>query len=102
MGVPVVALYGNTSEGRASAGILTGAGLKQFIARDKQEYKDIAFRTASDLIKLESLRSGLRDQLAATPVGDPQQYVGLVEKSYCDMWRRWCEQQSNESLAPIH
>jgi len=95
MGVPVVTLYGKTSVGRASAGILNAVGLREFIAYDIQTYKQIAINTVKDVERLASLRSGLRAQVATTPVGDPKQYAAAVEQAYRDMWRRWCNGVKN-------
>lgn len=95
MGCPVITLYGNTSESRATAAILTATGLSDYIANDNAQYQAIALRTAADLTQLNELRLGMRQQLATTPVFDPKQYVGLVEKAYRTMWQSWCEQQNN-------
>jgi len=95
MGVPVVTLYGKTSVGRASAGILNAVGLREFIAYDTKTYKQIVINTVQDIERLASLRSGLRAQIATTPVGDPKQYAAVVEQSYRDMWRRWCNGVKN-------
>lgn len=99
MGIPLVALLGKTSVGRVAAAILNAAGLKQFIARNKDEYKDIAIRVASDVNELEFLRQGMRERLTATPVFNATDYVELVEKAYRDMWQQWCAQRAN---APHH
>ena len=96
MGVPLIALHGQTSVGRVTAGILTAAGLEHLIAEDKDEYKRKVIELANDVKKLSQIRSGLREQLETTAVGDPKKYVAIVEQAYREMWRRWCGKHCNK------
>ena len=91
MGVPVVTLNGKTVAGRIGASALHAIGLDELIAKDTMEYVDIAVRMAQSPERLAALRSGMRQRIAASPMGDMQQYVAAVEVIYRDIWRRWCE-----------
>ena len=91
MGVPVVTLNGNTVAGRIGASALHAIGLDELIAKDTTEYVDIAVRMAQSPELLAALRSGMRQRIAASPMGDIQKYVASVEVIYRDIWRRWCE-----------
>lgn len=89
MGVPVVTLGGNQTAGRQGASAMSIAGLPQFIARDEQDYVDIALRWASDLPALNELRQGLRARMASVQT-NPDQFVRAVDQALLDMWARWC------------
>ncbi len=93
MGVSVLTMRGKTFSGRGSAAILTAIGLQSFIAETEVEYQQMAVKVSQDLDKLADLRTGLRKQVSGSEAGDPKQYAKAVEKTYRNMWRRWCEQQ---------
>jgi len=98
MGVPVIALRGNTIPGRLGASVLHALGLDEFIAGSREEYIEIAIRLAGDPSYLTELRSSLRDRIVASPVGNPSLYVGAVEYLYRDIWTKWCSAQENPMI----
>ncbi|MHA1599159.1 MAG: O-linked N-acetylglucosamine transferase, SPINDLY family protein, partial [Alphaproteobacteria bacterium] len=93
MGVPVVTLMGSTSCGRATASILTAAGLGDWIGDSADGYRNIARDLADDVTRLAGIRAGLREKLATSTVGHAPTYVGAVEDAYRSMWREWCGKQ---------
>ncbi len=76
MGVPVVALIGETLAHRHSAGYLTAAGLADLIAADPGRYAGLAVELAGDRARLAALRAGLRGRMAASPLMDEAAFVG--------------------------
>ena len=88
MGVPVIALAGETPSSRLAAAALTAVGLNDWIAADSGDYVAKAAALAANLEKLQDFRSSLRARMAATPVGDPKSYAGAVEKAYEAMMAR--------------
>ena len=92
MGVPVIALIGNSNVSRNSATILRHAGLAKLVAATPDEYVACACDLAGDLARLRSLRQTLREQLTTSPMYDAPVYAQSVEKAYRDMWGRWCTQ----------
>lgn len=94
MGVPVVSLVGRTAMSRAGLSILTNAGLAELVARNCDEYVEIASGLASDLPRLTSLRSTLRDRMKRSPLMDAGQCARDLGQAYREMWRNWCEEQS--------
>jgi len=93
MGVPVVALAGNTVAGRLAASILTAIGLPELVAATQDEYFEAAIKLARDSARVASLRRSMRDRVQASPVGDLEQYVRAVETLYRAFWSRWCADQ---------
>jgi protein O-GlcNAc transferase len=70
MGVPVVTWPGETFAGRHSLSHLSSVGLTETIARNPDEYVELAISMAGDPVRLSALRSGLRERMAASPLCD--------------------------------
>jgi predicted O-linked N-acetylglucosamine transferase (SPINDLY family) len=87
MGVPVVTLSGGTAVGRAAQSILCNVGLPELVAKSTDEYIQIAANLASDPAHLESLRAGLRQRLADSPVMNTKQFARDIEAAYRTMWK---------------
>jgi len=90
MGVPVVALRGETFLSRASLSVLAASGLEALAAADEAAYVELCRRLASDVEALSALRAGLRPQLAASPLLDAAGFTRDLEAAYRAMWRAWC------------
>ena len=88
MGTPVVTLRGTRFCSLHSTSHLTAVGLSEYIADTEDEYLRIALELASDLPRLAGLRSGLREQVAASPLLDSHLFTRHLEVAYREMWRR--------------
>jgi protein O-GlcNAc transferase len=75
MGVPVVTWPGETFASRHSLSYLSVAGLTESIAAGRDEYIEIASRLAGDLTRLAKIRSGLREQVASSPLCDGKRFA---------------------------
>ncbi len=75
MGVPTVTLVGDAMYERMSYSVLSNAGLGDLCAFSRDDYIDIAVRLAADPDRLQALRTGLRDQLRASPLGQTRQFA---------------------------
>jgi protein O-GlcNAc transferase len=91
MGVPVIALPGETFASRHSLTHLTNIGLTETIARNRDEYVELAVSLASDLARLGQMRVGLREQVARSPLCDGQRFAANLLALLRGVWRRWCE-----------
>jgi predicted O-linked N-acetylglucosamine transferase (SPINDLY family) len=76
MGVPVITWPGETFASRHSFGHLTGVGLTEAIARDPDEYVELAVSWAGDPERLAAARSGLRGRMASSPLCDGGRFAG--------------------------
>lgn len=92
MGVPVVALRGDRHLSRVSASLLSTMGLEALLADDGEAYVAKAVELASDPNRLETLRHGLRQRMAASPLCDAPAFAAKMEAAYRRMWRAWCEE----------
>jgi predicted O-linked N-acetylglucosamine transferase (SPINDLY family) len=90
MGVPVVTLIGETSAARSGYALLKGIGLDALAARDRDEYAGLAVALATDLDRLDTLRAGMRQRIAASPLRDEAGLTRDLEAAYRAMWRAWC------------
>lgn len=90
MGVPVVTHCGETFASRHSLAHLTAAGFTDTIARDADEYVELAVTLAIDLPQLAELRAGLRERLAASPLCDGSRFAAHFSELMRDAWRQWC------------
>ncbi len=88
MGVPVITCPGETFASRHSLSHLSNAGLTETIARDLDEYVELAVSLAGDLPQLAALRAGLRPRMAASPLCDGQRFAANLMSLLYDVWQR--------------
>ncbi len=88
VGVPVVAIHGTHFASRVSASLLTALGLPELIARDLDDYRELARALAAD----DSVRTDLRQRIIENrhrkPLFDSPRFVRHLEAAYRGMWRR--------------
>jgi predicted O-linked N-acetylglucosamine transferase (SPINDLY family) len=85
MGVPVVALAGDTLTGRQSESILRTLGRAEWVASDRAAFVDLATRLAGDLDGLDAARGALRAQMLASPLCDGPQFARDLEARFAEM-----------------
>ena len=90
MGVPVLTLAGSSFLSRQGVGLLTNAGLPDWIATDPDDYVARAVAHAADVRRLAALRAGLRQQVMASPLFDAPRFAHHFEAALRGMWQRWC------------
>jgi len=89
LGVPFITLASRPSVGRIGSSILEGIGHPEWIAQTEEEYIDKAVALASDVPKLAALRTGLRQEMAQSPIMDEPAFARKVEKAYQEMFSKW-------------
>jgi predicted O-linked N-acetylglucosamine transferase (SPINDLY family) len=94
MGVPVVTCPGETFASRQSLSHLSNIGFTETVARDLDEYLEIAVRLANDLPRLAAIRSRLREQMAASPLCDGRRFAENLMQLLRGVWREWCRQHA--------
>lgn len=68
MGLPLVTLNGDNLRTRQSTSALAHLGRHEWIARNQEEYLQIAMELAADIPALNQLRQGLRQEVEASVV----------------------------------
>jgi predicted O-linked N-acetylglucosamine transferase (SPINDLY family) len=89
MGVPVVTSPGETFASRHTLSHLSNVGLTETIARDLDEYVELAVSLAGDLPRLAALRAGLRQRMAASPLCDGKRFAAHLTTMLQDAWQQW-------------
>jgi predicted O-linked N-acetylglucosamine transferase (SPINDLY family) len=89
MGVPVVTCPGETFASRHSLSHLSNVGLTETIAHDLDEYVELAVSLAGDLPRLATLRGGLRQRMAASPLCDGKRFATNLMSLLQDVWEQW-------------
>ncbi len=99
MGVPVLSMRGQRFISHQGETILHNVGLSEWIALDEEDYVAKATAFAGDTQALAKLRSGLRDQLLASPLCDDARFARSFEDAMRGMWRKWCAQKQSAHAA---
>ena len=84
-------LPGETFASRHSLSHLSNVGLTETIARDLNEYVELAVSSADDLPRLAALRAGLRPRMAASPLCDGKRFAENFLFLLRDAWRQACD-----------
>jgi len=85
MGVPVIAIEGNTRAGRMASGILHALGLSDLVTRDVDAYVAAATSLSRDPDRLQALRAGMRARLKASPMAQARHFTRGLEQAYLDL-----------------
>ena len=87
MGVPVLALRGESHAGRTGASLLTGLGLQALIAATIEDYVEaaVAMADAGHPWRSAERRRDLRTRMQAAPLCRPALFVPSLERAYRDM-----------------
>ncbi|CAN1772276.1 Probable UDP-N-acetylglucosamine--peptide N-acetylglucosaminyltransferase SPINDLY [Linum perenne] len=90
MGVPCVTMAGAVHAHNVGVSLLSKVGLGHLVAKNEEEYIQLAVNLASDVDALASLRMSLRDLMAKSPLCDGANFILGLESEYRNMWRRYC------------
>jgi len=92
MGVPTLVLRGNRPPFvRHAESHLTQAGLADWIVASEDAYVATALAWGSNLTGLATLRSRLRQQMAASPICDTAAFTRDLEAVFAQAWHARCE-----------
>ena len=86
MGVPTLTLAGQSLLERQGVGLLTTAGLAEWVANSEEDYVTRAMALAGDVPGLAKLRQGLRELVRTSPVFDA---AGFAHEFEAALWGLW-------------
>lgn len=95
MGVPLVALAGDSFKSRLTAGILLHLGRPEWLAQTRQGYIDIAIALAQDIPGLNATRLNLRQELEESALMREDVFCSVFAESLRTMWLHWLAQQEH-------
>jgi protein O-GlcNAc transferase len=87
MGLPVVTWPHSRPVSRQSQAFLTALGRTEWVARDADNYVQIAASLAADPDRLAALRREQRARMAASPLCDGPRFARHLEELYRTIWR---------------
>lgn len=82
MGVPVITLTGERHASRVGGSILRSLGMDLFVAKQRDEYRQIAEKLAGNPEGLYELRKGLRERVAKSPLCDARTFTAQIEEHF--------------------
>ncbi|CAG0963512.1 UDP-glucose:protein N-beta-glucosyltransferase [Phycisphaerales bacterium] len=91
MGVPVVALAGQTHRARVGVSLLESVGASELVAANEEEYVNLAVGLAGDPGRLAGYHRSLRSRMSASPLMDAPGFARDFEAAVRGAWRAWCE-----------
>lgn len=100
MGLPVLALRGDTFLSRASYSLLATVGLPELAVADADAFITTAVGLAADRAELADLRRSLRRRMQQSPLLDADGFAHDMEDAYRLFWQRWLA-SVDSSGAPV-
>ncbi len=97
MGVPAVALAGNTHVSRVAASLLQAVGLNDFVCGTEEEYIAKAVKMSEHPERLSRLRAGMRERLSKSALMDGAGLARAIEHQYRLIWRRYCRSNADSA-----
>jgi len=89
MGVPVVALEGQSVVSRQSTSLLMNLELPELVFPDLEAYVSGAISLAENPERLQKLRFQMRNRMLNSPICRPEQFSSDLELLYTRMWQAW-------------
>ncbi|XP_011046928.1 PREDICTED: probable UDP-N-acetylglucosamine--peptide N-acetylglucosaminyltransferase SPINDLY [Populus euphratica] len=91
MGVPCITMAGAVHAHNVGVSLLSKVGLGHLVAKNEEEYVQLALQLASDISALSNLRTSLRELMSKSPVCDGPNFTLGLETTYRNMWHRYCK-----------
>jgi predicted O-linked N-acetylglucosamine transferase (SPINDLY family) len=91
MGLPLVSRAGKTEVSNISTRILTELGKQKWIAKDYDEYIEIASSIAADPDQLKLLRKSLRQEVENSSIMDYESHAKRIENALLEGWKLTCD-----------
>ncbi|KAL0338664.1 UNVERIFIED_CONTAM: putative UDP-N-acetylglucosamine--peptide N-acetylglucosaminyltransferase SPINDLY [Sesamum angustifolium] len=91
MGVPCVTMGGSVHAHNVGVSLLKTVGLSNLVAKNEDEYVEMAVQLATDITALTNLRMKLRDLMIKSPLCNGSKFTQHLESAYRNMWWRYCK-----------
>lgn len=95
MGVPIIAMEGDTSLSRVGASIMHGLGRSSFCAANKEQYIERAVHHAEHLEELQQVRLALREQMTMVTRQLSIEVTRSLENALRACWTEFCVKQGS-------
>lgn len=91
MGVPVIALEGDSALSKVGSAVMSGLGLSQFCARTPEQYVANALHFSKQLNELNSIRQTLRDTMRHVTEHLSEVVTTSLEEAMQSCWVDYCK-----------
>jgi predicted O-linked N-acetylglucosamine transferase (SPINDLY family) len=98
MGIPMVTQVGQQFAARNSYTFMLNAGIEEGIAWSQAEYIEWGVRLGLDRDLRDTIQGKLRSGRTSAPVWNAKQFTLDLEQAYRDMWAKYQEQNSHQSI----
>jgi predicted O-linked N-acetylglucosamine transferase (SPINDLY family) len=89
MGAPVVTLAGSTHVSRVGVSLLNAIGLPDLVARNEEDYVEIAAQLAVDENRRVALRAGMRTRMLGSILMNPVALAAAMDEAFLQMWEEY-------------
>ncbi len=96
MGLPIVSRVGNTEVSNTAKRILTAINKQEWLAKDFDEYIEIAVNLAKDTNKLIALRKTLRSEIENSSIMDYEGAARRIESALLSGWEETCKKYGQQ------
>jgi len=97
MGVPVITLMGNCHAANVGVSLLNQIeDQAQFIAKNTEDYVNIAVDLANNFGLIQEIRAGLRQKMLSSFLCNGPVFTKNVEDVYLKVWRKWCKKNAEK------
>ncbi len=97
-GLPVLTKEGLSSGARMAGSALNAIEMPELIAKNQNEYKNLAIRFAKDEEYSKQIKDKLRHNILTTKLFDPVGNTKVIEKAYIEMVSRYHAGQNPEDI----
>lgn len=88
MGVPVVTLKGKVHRSRVGYSQMVSLGLERMVAKNEEQYIQIAIELSANLNKLLAIKLGLREKMLSSSLMDKKAFTNVFENTLTDLYRK--------------
>ena len=97
MGLPMIALKGQSYQSRMGASIVNALNLPELITNTPEEYESLAIELASNPDKLKAIKDKLNINLSTAPLYDTKLFTKNLESAFTQIYER-----HHKGLQPDH
>ena len=100
-GTPMVTMPFETLASRVAASQLTCLGVSELIAKNRQEYEEIAVKLGNDRNYLKAIRAKVWAGRTESPLFNVQKYTSNLERLYLKMWKNYEYNKEPEHITEL-
>ncbi|KAK4337373.1 hypothetical protein RND71_043330 [Anisodus tanguticus] len=100
-GTPMVTMPCETLASRVASSQLTCLGVPELIAKNRQEYEEIAVKLGNDRNYLKAIRAKVWSGRTESPLFNVATYTQNLEKVYLKMWKKYEEHREPDHITEV-